>query len=241
MSAFDQLINILGLDHIGSLILAACSYTHITCLNTLKIAATSNKYGVRFFGTYLLDIQVVRNKVYWLLQNLYCSGLGKASNNACFICIKHIHLTALERLICNDFLPCKVGQVWQLPTAILDQVFVDLRNILPEFLPPYQALSYLMATFKQHKGKYRWLTNTFQTVLSNIALLLTITSKVILDSLNTWACLKNQSYRNFLQIGISIFWIVDSVIDIALNLPIKINNIFVVDICRYYETILLHG
>jgi hypothetical protein len=176
-----------------------------------------------------------------LLQNVYCSGLDKASNNACFTCIKHIGLMALERLMCNDFLPCKSGQVWQLPTAILDQVSVDLRNILPEFLPPYQALPYLMATFKQRKRKYRWLTNAFQTVFSNIALLLTITSKVLLDSLKTWACLKNQSYKNFLQVDTSIFWIVDSIIDTTLNLPNVMHDIFVADICRCYETIPLHG
>ena len=241
MSAFEQFMDLLGLDQVGSVILQARSYTHATCLNMLKIAAKSNKYGVRFSGLYLLDIPAVRNEVHWLLQNLYCSGLDKASNNACFIYIKHIRLMALERLMCNDFLPCKAGQVWQLPTAILDQMSVDLRNILPEFLPPYQALPYLMATFKLHKGKYRWLTSAFQTVFSNIALLLTITSKVILDSLKTWACLKNQSYKNFLQVDTSIFWIVDSVIDTALNLPIEINDIFVADICRCYETIPLHG
>ena len=241
LSAFDQMITILGLDLTDSLIMEARRYTQVTCLNTLKTAARSNKFGFRFSGPYLLDILAVKNELHWLLQNLYCSGLDKASNNACFMCIKHIRLMALQRLMCNDFLPCKVGQVWQLPTAILDQVTVDLRDILPEFLPPYQALPYLMATFKQHKGKYKWLTNAFQTVFSNIALLLTITSKVILDTLKTWACLKNQSYKNFLQVDTSIFWIVDSVIDTALNLPTKINDIFVADICRCYETIPLHG
>ena len=82
-----------------------------------------------------------------------------------------------------------------------------------------------MATFKQHKGKYRWLTNAFQTMFSNIALLLTITSKVILDSLKSWACLKNQSYKNFLQVNTSTLWIVDSIIDTTLNLPSKIEDI----------------
>jgi hypothetical protein len=241
MSAFDQLVNILGLDHADSQLLEARRYLHVTCLDTLKAAARVNKFGFRYSGPYLFDIPAVRNELQWLLQNVYCSGLDKASNNACFICIKHIRLMALDRLMGNDFSPCKLGQVWQLPTAILDQVSVDLRNILPEFLPPYQALPYLMATFKQHKGKYRWLTNAFQTVFSNIALLLTITSKVILDSLKTWAFLKNQSYKNFLQVDTSTFWIVDSIIDTTLNLPNVMHDIFVADICRCYETIPLQG
>ena len=183
MGAFDQLTSILGLDQDNHHVLEARQYVHSCCLSTLKAASRTNKYGFRYSGPYLFDILAVKNEVQWLLQHVYCSGLDKASNNACFMCIKHIRLMALERLMCNDFLPCKSGLLWKLPTAILDQVSVELKNILPEFLPPYQALPYLMATFKQHKGKYRWLTNAFQTVFSNIALLLTITSKVLLDSL----------------------------------------------------------
>ena len=241
MYAFDQLVEILGIEHMDSNLLAAHQYVHSTCRDTLKAAAKTNKFGLRFSGSYLFDSQAVQNELRWLLQNLFCSGLDKASNNACFLCIKHIRLMALERLMGSDFLPCKTGEVWQLPTAILDQVCVELWNILPEFLPPYQALPYLMATFKQHKGKYRWLTNAFQTVFSNIALLFTITSKVILDSLKAWACLKNQSYKSFLRVDTSTFWIIDSIIDATLNLPSKIEDIFVADICRCYETIPLHG
>jgi hypothetical protein len=90
---------------------------------------------------------------------LYCSGLDKAANNACFICIKHIRLQALECLTGVDFAPCKENGLWMLPSSILDQVSGDLKWILPESPPPYQALPYLMVTYKQHKGKYRWLTN----------------------------------------------------------------------------------
>jgi hypothetical protein len=241
MNAFDQLVDILDLVHTEFQLLEARHYLHSTCLNTIKAAAKVNKGGFRFSGQYLFDIQAVKNETHWLLQHVYCSGLDKASNNACFTCIKHIRLMALERLMCSDFSPCKSDQVWLLPTAILDQVSVNLKNILPEFLPPYQALPYLMATFKQHKGKYRWLTNAFQTVFSNIALLLTITSKVILDSLKTWAFLKNQSYKNFLRVDTSIFWIVDSIIDTTLNLPHDLHDIFVADICRCYEMIPLQG
>jgi hypothetical protein len=241
MAAFEQLLLILGLDHTGFPIEAAKLYLHTTCLNILKNASKTNKFGFRFSGQFLFDINAVKNETQWLLQKLYCSGLDKASNNACFICIKHIRLMALEQLMGPDFTSCKSGQIWLLPTAVLDQVSNDLKNILPEFLPPYQTLPYLMATFKQHKGKYRWLTNAFHTVFSNIARLLIITSKVILKTVKTWALLKVQSYSNFLRVDTSIFWIVDSIIDTTLNLPKKLHDIFVADICRYYETIPLQG
>jgi hypothetical protein len=66
MSAFDQLVNILGLDHTVLHLLEARRYVHVTCLDTLKAAAKVNKYGFRFSGPYLFDIQAVRNEVQWL-------------------------------------------------------------------------------------------------------------------------------------------------------------------------------
>jgi hypothetical protein len=238
---FEQLLTILGLSHDEFPIEAAKHHLHTTCLAMLKKASRTNQFGFRFSGQFLFDINAVKNETHWLLQNLYCSGLDKATNNACFICIKHIRLMALERLMGPDFAPCKSGNIWLLPTGVLDQVSNDLNNILPEFLLPYQTLPYLMATFKQHKGKYRWLTNAFQTMFSNIARLLTITSKVIIETVKTWALLKVQSYLHFLRADTSIFWIVDSIIDTTLNLPTELHDIFVADICRCYETIPIQG
>jgi hypothetical protein len=241
MLAFEQLLTILGLSHDEFPIEAAKHHLHTTCLAMLKKASRTNQFGFRFSGQFLFDINAVKKETHWLSQNLYCSSLDKATNNACFIYIKHIRLMALERLMDPDFAPYKSGNIWLLPTGVLDQVSNDLTNILPEFLPPYQTLPYLMATFKQHEGKYRWLTNAFQTVFSNIARLLTITSKVILEIVKTWALLKVQSYLHFLRADTSIFWIVDSIIDTTLNLPPELHDIFVADICRCYETIPIQG
>ena len=192
-------------------------------------------------GRYLFDIPVVNNEVDWLLTHLYCSGLDKATNNACFICIKHIRLMALERLMGTDFSPCKNGNLWSLPSAILDLVTKDLVYILPEFPPQFHTLPYLMATYKQHKNKYRWLTNAFQTVFSNIASLLTMTSKLILEAFKAWALFKAIGYKRFFRVQTRLYWIIDSVIDTTLNLPSEIHDIYVADICRCYESIPLHG
>jgi hypothetical protein len=98
-----------------------------------------------------------------------------------------------------------------------------------------------MATFKQHKAKYCWLTNAHCTIFTSIAMLLTITSKVILDTFKLWARSTELGYRSFLKINTSLFWIVDSVIDATLNFPKAMNDIFVADITRCYELIPLHG
>jgi len=65
---------------------------------------------------------------------------------------------------------------WLLRSHILVKIGGDLQAMLPKISVEYEALPYLMATFKQHKGKYKWLTNAFHTSYSCIAYLLTITT-----------------------------------------------------------------
>ena len=158
-----------------------------------------------------------------------------------FIYIKHIRLQDLEYLMQVDFAPCNTPTLLDLLSSILDQVSKGLKGILPKCSPPYQSLSHLMATYKQHKDKYRWLTDAFYTVFSNIALLLTITSKKILESFKEWACFIITTYKTFLKVDISVFLIMDSIIDTTLNLPDSMTNFFVADISRCYEMIPLQG
>jgi hypothetical protein len=182
MDAFMQLVEILDLPSIDFPVQEARLRLYSICLSTLKAANHSNKFGYRESGRFFLDIPAVKNEITWLSKHLYCSGLDKTSNNTCFLCIRHIRFQAFERLMCSDFDPYRGDSTWSLPTKILNQVSIDLRNILPECPPPFEKLPYLMATFKQHKTKYRWLTNVHCTVFTSIATLLTITSKVILDT-----------------------------------------------------------
>ena len=144
-----------------------------------------------------------------------------------------------KKLMGNDFVPCKNGSLWLLPTTILDQISDDIKLILPKFLPQYQTLPSLMATYKLDKGKYRSLTNAFQTMFFDIALLLTITSKLMIESFKAWAQTKEDNYKKFLKVHTNIYWIIDLIIDIALNLPMEIHDIYVANICRCYESIPL--
>ena len=241
LDAFDQLIGILHLDQIAFPINEARARLHSICLNTLKAPSRGNKHGFRESGKFLLDLIPVQNEIEWLLQHLYCAGLDKAANNACFICIKHIRFQALKRLMGKDFSPCKNHDIWELPTSIFDTVKRQLMTLVPECPPCYNALPYLMATYKLHKTKYRWITNAYQTVFSNLAILLTLTSNVILDSIKSWAHSTEKGYQNFMQVKTSLYWIIDSVMDATINLPAEIHDIFVADITRCYETIPLNG
>ena len=230
MQAFDQLIIALNLDRSDFPTDNARTHLYSTCLNLLKSASRTNRFGLRHSGKWLFDNDAVKNEMEWLLKHLYCSGLDKASNNACFMYIRHIRLLAFERLSGSDFSPCMTGSFWSLPASILYTVSNNLEEILPECPLPYKCLPFLMATFKQHKNKYRWLTNAYCTIFSNIALLLTITSNLIMESFKEWALVKLKDFQKFLQVRTSIFWIVDSIIDTMVNLPVDMHDIFVADI-----------
>jgi hypothetical protein len=199
LEAFDQLILLLQLDILDFPITEARSCLHNICLHTLKAASRSNKYGFDIQGnSYLTFLPPVKNELQWLFEHLYCVGLDKAANNACFICIKHIHLQAFQRLMRIDFSSCKDLTLWSLPTSILDLVKLQFIELLPKCPPIFNTLPYLMAYYKLHKTKYKWFTNAFQTVLSNLAILLTVTSIVILESIKSWAKTIERNIKNFL-------------------------------------------
>lgn len=58
---------------------------------------------------------------------------------------------------------------------------------------------------------------------------------------NIWAATVHSGFSSFLKVDTSLFWLVNSAIEVALNLPDKISNIFVADITHCYETIPLYG
>jgi len=63
----------------------------------------------------------------------------------------------------------------------------------------------------------------------------------ILEEVKLWANTTVQGYAKFLRCHTSIFWMVNSSVEVALNLPAKMNDVFVADITRCYESIPLDG
>jgi hypothetical protein len=63
----------------------------------------------------------------------------------------------------------------------------------------------------------------------------------ILEEVRELAYTRVEGYKRFLKTDTSIYWIIDSIIDFTLNIPHEINNIFVADITRCFETISIIG
>jgi len=241
IDAFHQLVHILDLENMGLPINEAVEWVRSKCLDELKTASRTNRAGLRFSGRDLLLQTHIKDEITWITSNMFCSGLDKASNNISFICIRHIRLLAFERLSGSEFSPCKEENDWLLPSVILDRLTCDISMLIPQLQIFAVSLPYLMSTYKLHKGTYRWLTNAFNTIFSNLAYMLTLATMAVLDQVRDWAKITTQGYKSFLRCHTSIFWLVNSSIEVALNLPSDIQDVFVADVTRCYETIPLHG
>ena len=84
------------------------------------------------------------------------------------------------------------------------KVKMKLYFLLPELPTHDEELPYIMATYKVHKKKYRWISNAFRIMYVNIATLLTVSTMALLDEVNEWATNTVKRYRNFLGINTSI-------------------------------------
>ena len=241
LDGFKQIMQILGLYNPNFPADIALAWLRNNYLDQLKQSSRINRFGFRSSDSDLMRDHIANDEIVWLGQHLFCAGLDKAANNVSFICIKHMRLMALERLSGPEFQPCREDLIWLLPLMILQFTALEATSLVPELKISYQALPYLMSTYKLHKNSHRWLTNAFHTVYSNIAHMLTITTMRVLESVKEWAQLKMISYARFLKVETSLFWLVNLSIEVALNLPNKVTDIFVADITRCFESIPLTG
>jgi hypothetical protein len=207
----------------------------------LKQKASQNTGGFKHSQPSFTKIHPAMDELAWVQQYLFISGLDKASANASFICISHIRAQALLRLQGKDFAPCMLDEGWINPEHKAEELFEDICALLPELPLRIARLPYLMGTFKQHKNAYRWLTNAHNSIYSTIAQFITIALLGIIPLLKQWFSKRIQTYTSLMGVDTSNFWIIDSIIDMALNLPEKIHDIFVADITHCYEAIPLDG
>jgi hypothetical protein len=152
-------------------------------LQKLRYAIKTNKFGPKSSNQYSFKFSTINNKIYQLLSNSFILGLNKANSNACLMCIAHICYQACHKLMGRDFYPYKDHGNWLLPNVAFDNIKSQLLSLLSKAAPLYNVLHFLVASFKQHKKTYRWLTNIFWTIYTNIATLITLVLVKALESL----------------------------------------------------------
>jgi hypothetical protein len=77
IDAFELLANILQLATLQFPLEEARSYMHSTCLNALKSASKSNKFGFKNTAKFMLDLPAVKNEINWPLKLLTAQALIK--------------------------------------------------------------------------------------------------------------------------------------------------------------------
>lgn len=137
--AFSILFDMLKMYKYNIELDTALTVLHCICADRLRGASRVNKFGFKFSDQFLFDIPAVQNELKWLLSHFYISGVEKAANNASFMCIRHMHFQAYQRLMGSDFEPCKNDAIWLLPTAVLEMVKENmvLNFPLPLMLCPF--------------------------------------------------------------------------------------------------------
>lgn len=81
---------------------------------------------------------------------------------------------------------------------MLLNVHRQIADLLPEVENNDEAgLPYLMATYKQHKKRYRWLTNAHDCVFSILADVLTVATNALLPYIKEWAVAKQGVLKDF--------------------------------------------
>ena len=237
---FIQVCQVLDIKHLVDMELA-CKEVRTRCRMILLEASKLNKFGFRYSQTFLFDDKTVINELNWLIEHVYISGLDKASNNACFICVDHIRKQALERLNSPDFLPCMNNGQWSSIEEVTTVITKAIQENIPELYIDSSELPYIMAIYKFHKQKYRWISNAFGSLYVYLASLVTVATMSLLEEVRQWANTTLNGYKNFLKVNTSIYWVIDSINDFCLNLPHEIHNIYVADITRCFETIPING
>ena len=240
MDTFGQVCQLLKVDELINVdMISKVVYTKAR--DKVISAMRENLYGFRYSKPYLFSERSVESELSWLLKHLFISGIDKATNNASFICVSHIRNQALLRLNSPDFEPCKSDATWESIEHVTQKVKTELHSLLPQLPTHEDELPYIMGIYKVHKKKYRWISNAFGTLYVNIATLLTISTMALLEEVKEWATNTVKGYRNFLGINTSVYWVIDSINDFTLNIPETINNIYVADITRCFESIPISG
>ena len=177
---FLQVCEVLNITHLVDMGIAIKEVRN-RCRMILLEAYKQNKFGFRYSQTYLFSDKKVNDELEWLLNHVYVSGLDKASNNACFICIDHIRKQAYQRFNSPDFLPCLDNDKWLSIDEVTSNLQAKIQDVIPELPMDSHELPYIMAIYKFHKKKYRWISNAFGSMYVNLATLVTIATMALLD------------------------------------------------------------
>ncbi|GBG67480.1 hypothetical protein CBR_g615 [Chara braunii] len=175
---------------------------------------------------------VVKRELAFLTSKFLICPTDKAPNTPAFVCKSFIGKLAFQRLSGPEF-----ASIPMPPAAVVSLIRGELSafRALPATAT---SLPYLMAVLKAHKGTFRWITNTANTVISLAADVCACLLRFLLPLVQAFC--RDRSLEVEEQHGVrpNLWWTISSVGEFYANLPRKVYSVFTADITRCFETIL---
>ncbi|GBG67962.1 hypothetical protein CBR_g1081 [Chara braunii] len=105
----------------------------------------------------------VKRELAFLTSRFLISPTDKAPNTPAFVCKNFIRKLAFKRLSSPQF-----ANILMPPAAVVSRIHGEI-SVFPTLPATATSLPYLMTVLKAHKGTFRWITNTADTVISPAA------------------------------------------------------------------------
>ncbi|GBG89059.1 hypothetical protein CBR_g48771 [Chara braunii] len=178
-----------------------------------------------------IDQTVIKKEVEFLSRRFLILATDKAANTPSFVCVNFIRQLALTRLSIPDFVPMHVE-----PQTLVEAMQAGTEHLLALHRIG-ASLPYLMAVFKAHKGTFRWITNTANSVVSSMAELCACLLSFLVPSVREFC--EEESCLMEAEFGVkpNLWWPTSSVGEFAASLPPMISSVYSADITRCFELI----
>ncbi|GBG70566.1 hypothetical protein CBR_g6692 [Chara braunii] len=126
------------------------------------------------------------------------------------------------------------------PAAVIARIRDELFA-LPALPIASAALPYLITVLKAHKGTFRWITNTANTIISPVTEVCACLLRFMLPLAQTFCQERSLEVEERCGVRPNLWWAIASVGELHANLPEEIYSVFTADITRCFEAIPTNG
>ncbi|GBG82515.1 hypothetical protein CBR_g34892 [Chara braunii] len=202
-----------------------------------KARARMEKYRAahRYAAAEPFEHPTVKRELEFITGRFRICPTDKAPNTPAFVCKNFMRKLAFQRLSGPEFASINVP-----PAAAIACIRGEL-SALPALPIAPATLTYLMAVLKAHKGTFRWITNTANTIISPVAEVCACLMRFLLPLAQVFCQERSLEVEEQYGVRPNLWWAIASVGEFHANLPEKVSSVFTADITRCFETIPTDG
>ncbi|GBG72520.1 hypothetical protein CBR_g12091 [Chara braunii] len=171
----------------------------------------------------------VKREIKFITGRFLICPMDEAPSTPAFVCNNFIRKLAFHRLSGPEFASI---------AAPPDTVIVRIRgefSAMPALPTAPAALPYLMTVFKAHKGSFRWITNTANTIISPVAKLCACLLRFLPPLVHAFCQERSLEVLELHGVKPNLWWAIASGGEYCANLPSEVYSVFIADIARCFE------